>query len=839
MAGEGCRREVRTLGESDLIITEEVERGEEFEVDVETDLGDDGQHAVVVRSELLGPGQGEEEETSPLYFNVGQSGMMKGWQISYRSQYAERVLCPTPGDQKLRIFVSTLSTKRQKFRLTVGVSDFLLAPGQAKHHIPVALNAPRVFRFHFPGNDTGDNYEVKITNSSLAACTIISIQKAQECPQTFFDDESNIRFGSSYQTMLEKSAMIVSKERYPDGFNLVLLGLRNNSQCYMKNIPTSEELGQSSMNVSVVVKRMKKGFIISENIVTDSILMVFGFYFSIALFFLAVTWILDKCFGFELEGMYGTVEAFLKKKESLARKQITNNALKNTVQLALIPRDQVDGQLGQTNGDIEPEPEPEKTPPWTFPWQCEWQGQDDAEENNDSADRQAEEGNVDDVDGGETNNVDNTRPWVKVAKSAVSGTRSVKDTRQTYRTLDQTCRTLHDQHRQRLRSQLFSWLIVLAGIFYALPAFQMVFNHQNPFLHGGDQDICYYNFFCVFPYGKLADFGHVFSNVGYAISGLYFIIKVYIRRLKFEKISSKLAYIGIPEQVGIFYALGGALTLEGVLSGIYHICPTSANFQFDTTFMFFIAVLIFLKLYQFRHADTTLTAQLVFLLIGVVLTLEVIGYFTSNTAFWVLFIITYMFFMLIFILKIYLNEKRFKTVFSIIYNKLTNCCSFENESIRFCNLLPCIIVILINILMATFFAISARPGVSRYLLAILMINMMCYEVYYVSRKIHLRLRRTNWRENEGIRPITLIYLLMSLVFMAGACYFFIKELKTSAGTPAESRNKNDECVLLIFDNHDMWHFLSAAGLYQHLMFVLTLEDYNIGYMKQRKHIAVF
>jgi len=369
----------------------------------------------------------------------------------------------------------------------------------------------------------------------------------------------------------------------------------------------------------------------------------------------------------------------------------------------------------------------------------------------------------------------------------------------------------------------------------------MVFNHQNPFLHGGDQDICYYNFFCVFPYGKLADFGHVFSNLGYCISGLYFIMKVYIRKLKFEKISSKLTCTGIPEQVGLFYALGGALTLEGVLSGIYHICPTSANFQFDTTFMFFIAVLIFLKLYQFRHADTTLTAQLVFLLIGVVLTLEVIGYFTSHPAFWAVFIITYMFFMLIFILKIYLNEKRFKKVFAFIYNKLTSCCSYEKGN--FCNLLrdllPCIIVIIINILMATFFAVSQRPGVSRYLLAILMVNMMCYEVYYVFRKMHLRLRKSDWRENEGIRPITVLYLLMSMVFMAGACYFFIKELKTSAGTAAESRNKNEECFLLIFDNHDMWHFLSAAGLYQHFMFLLTLEDYNIGYMKQRKFITVF
>ena len=55
---------------------------------------------------------------------------------------------------------------------------------------------------------------------------------------------------------------------------------------------------------------------------------------------------------------------------------------------------------------------------------------------------------------------------------------------------------------------------------------------------------------------------------------------------------------GIPEQFGIFYALGGALSMEGVLSGCYHICPTKVNFQFDTTFMYVIAVLVFLKVYQ-------------------------------------------------------------------------------------------------------------------------------------------------------------------------------------------------------------------------------------------------
>jgi len=822
-------RDIRTLRGSDLTITEEVSRDKEFEVDVETNLENDGRNTIIVKTDLLD----QDEETSPLYFHVGQAGIMAGWQISARSPTAERVLSPLPGVQKLRIFVSTESTKKLRFNLTVSVFDFLLLPDKPKEDILVAKNKPKVFRFKFPNDITKDTFMVKITNSSLAACSIVAIQNASKSPQTFFDDESNIRFGSSYQTMLQKSAMVVTRKNYPDGFNLVLLVKSDYSDCYRKDKPSSDEKEANSMTMKVVVESLGEG-VMTEDIVQDSIIIVIGFYIALALLFFTISICLDKCFGFELEGMYGTVEAILKKKERITRKEAINAGLRNMANLALVSNneDHVDGPVVES----QPNSEEEKKPKYKFPWQAEWQPQSDTvTAENTSC--------IDNVDGGEANNgsiemENNARAWTKLAKPGSTTTKLPK-ANQNFRTLDQTSKTVKECHRQRLRSQLFSWLIVLSGIFYALPAFQMVFNHQNPFIKGGDQDICYYNFFCLFPYGKLADFGHVFSNIGYCISGLYFILKVYIRRLKFEKSKDKLDCTGIPEQVGIFYALGGALTLEGVLSGIYHICPTSANFQFDTTFMFFIAVLIFLKLYQFRHADTTLTAQLVFLLIGVILTLEVIGYFTSHVAFWAVFIFIYMVFMLIFILKLYLDEKNFKSVFSFLYKKLANCCSFEKESIRLLDILPCMFVILINILMATFFAISQRPGVSRYLLAILMINMMCYEVYYVCRKIHLRMRVSNWRENEGIRPITLVYLLMSMVFMAGACYFFIKELKTSAGTAAESRNKNDECTLLIFDNHDMWHFLSAAGLYMHFMFLLTLEDYNISYMKQRKFITVF
>lgn len=40
----------------------------------------------------------------------------------------------------------------------------------------------------------------------------------------------------------------------------------------------------------------------------------------------------------------------------------------------------------------------------------------------------------------------------------------------------------------------------------------------------GDQDLCYFNFLCAHPLGELTDFNHVYSNLGYVLLGLLFII---------------------------------------------------------------------------------------------------------------------------------------------------------------------------------------------------------------------------------------------------------------------------------------------------------------------------
>ena len=70
-------------------------------------------------------------------------------------------------------------------------------------------------------------------------------------------------------------------------------------------------------------------------------------------------------------------------------------------------------------------------------------------------------------------------------------------------------------------------------------------------------------------------------------------------RLRKNGITTKY---GLPQHNEMYYAMGIALIFEGFLSATYHICPTNRNFQFDTVFMFILAILMMSKIYQFRDA---------------------------------------------------------------------------------------------------------------------------------------------------------------------------------------------------------------------------------------------
>lgn len=123
-------------------------------------------------------------------------------------------------------------------------------------------------------------------------------------------------------------------------------------------------------------------------------------------------------------------------------------------------------------------------------------------------------------------------------------------------------------------------------------------------------------------------------------------------------------------------------------------------------------------------------------------------------------------------------------------------------------------------------------GISSYLLYIFVANLVVYTAFYITMKII---------HGEKILVPTMVYAVLALGFwipgwrpkfgtlsscssIAGL-YFFQNPPNSFEGTAAQSRNYNKECNMFHFyDYHDIWHFLSAAGMFFCFMLLLTLDE---------------
>ncbi|XP_071487172.1 SID1 transmembrane family member 1-like [Diadema antillarum] len=175
----------------------------------------------------------------------------------------------------------------------------------------------------------------------------------------------------------------------------------------------------------------------------------------------------------------------------------------------------------------------------------------------------------------------------------------------------------------------YAWNLFTVSVFYALPVVQLVITYQVVTKTTGNQDSCYYNFMCAKPYGWFSAFNNVFSNTGYVFLGFLFLLLVW-RRDYIHKKRVEMGYInetvnGIPKHYGLLYALGYALVMEGVMSGCYHVCPNRANYQFDTAYMYMIACLGMLKMYQQRHPDINANSYISFALFALILFIGFLG----------------------------------------------------------------------------------------------------------------------------------------------------------------------------------------------------------------------
>uniref|UniRef100_A0A8C7SEL5 SID1 transmembrane family member 2 n=1 Tax=Oncorhynchus mykiss TaxID=8022 RepID=A0A8C7SEL5_ONCMY len=362
--------------------------------------------------------------------------------------------------------------------------------------------------------------------------------------------------------------------------------------------------------------------------------------------------------------------------------------------------------------------------------------------------------------------------------------------------------------------QIYFWNIATIGVFYALPVIQLVITYQTVVNVTGNQDICYYNFLCAHPLGNLSAFNNILSNLGYVMLGLLFLLIVLQRDVihsrALDRNDLNALECGIPKHFGLFYAMGTALMMEGLLSACYHVCPNYTNFQFDTSFMYMIAGLCVLKLYQKRHPDINASAYTAYACLAAVIFFSVLGvvFGKGNMVFWIVFSVLHILATMLLSTQLYymgrwrLDSGILRRIVYVIYTDCIRQCSGPMYIDRMVLLVMGNIV---NWSLAAYGLLKTPNDFASYLLAIAICNLLLYFAFYIIMKL---------RSGERIQCMAMVCILFTAVVWGFALFFFFQGLSTWQKTPAESREHNRDCIVLsFFDDHDIWHFLSSIAMF--------------------------
>jgi len=294
-----------------------------------------------------------------------------------------------------------------------------------------------------------------------------------------------------------------------------------------------------------------------------------------------------------------------------------------------------------------------------------------------------------------------------------------------------------DNWHRKLRSVTYLYLIPLVSIFYIIPSAQMVFINR-----AGSNEPCFFNYGCARPWWIFDSFNHIYSNAGYIWLGLCFILLVKIKSYYFPE--DRGSEYGLPQQYSVFYAMGFAMIFQGVLSCIFHVCPSNMSLQFDTTMMYLIMTLVFVKIYQFRHPDTTINAFLCMFTLCLALIFEALSlYIVQNTITKALFISTFslLYFGIIMYLGVnfYFNRSikkswHLKKNLEKLKKKLEEPGLLAHK-LRFVTSVMFVVVNIVVFLYVLYSIGSKGTSLSTPFILIFGGNMFIYVTYYMARKI--------------------------------------------------------------------------------------------------------
>ena len=369
----------------------------------------------------------------------------------------------------------------------------------------------------------------------------------------------------------------------------------------------------------------------------------------------------------------------------------------------------------------------------------------------------------------------------------------------------------------------YSYITGVAGFVLMIGAGQFVFANWHLMIQEGDRDTCYYNDFC-YRVSKYDDipFNLMISNLAYMIHGLILAISVmYMEAKLFSRYRNSN---DLPPQYAFSmgYAFAWALFFEGCFSLVYHLCPTKLTFQFDTGFMFVIAGLIVVLLYngiemKENSGERGFVDAANFFLYFLV-PLYIFNYFgtlshsetelVNAPAFFTFVVIWWIFITFWTGWKLFPD---FSCSRSYIKENLCKCICFFVSFV-----LPFIVcwVSSSNIPQA-FLIICILEG------AIAIIgNALC------------NWKKIKWAKCEESACnvcIQVAYIVLMVILWCVAGWIFAKKATTDKTlSPEKSRDYNQECIILnFFDAHDLWHILSSHALLMSayvVMFMSHKED---------------
>ncbi|NXR65399.1 SIDT2 protein, partial [Rhadina sibilatrix] len=773
-----------------------------------------------------------DQKDRPVLFVVRQKEAVVSFQVPlilrglYQRKYAyqevSRTLCQpqTKAEVETQHFyvdVSTLSLNTSYQLRVTRVENFVLRTNE-RFSFNATAAQPQYFKYEFP--EDVDSVIVKVTSAMAFPCSVISIQDIL-CP--VYDLDNNVAFIGMYQTMTKKAAITVQKKDFPShSFYVVVVVKTEDEACggalpyypLSKDASPDEPVDQHNRQKTLEV--MVSPAITSEAYVR-SVLFCLGIFLSFYILTLLIAcW--ESCRQHKRKGLLaamdspsldtghsrGIPDSFLNHGpyDSYGYGSFGNGSSSST--------EAVTDSLGSAEVSYS------------------YVGQEQFKRRTPSAPTRPlsiamGERSLENVAG---------RPRLdslsSVEEDDYDTLADIDYDKNVIRTKQYLCvadLARKDKRVLRKKYQIYFWNIATIAVFYALPVIQLVITYQTVVNVTGNQDICYYNFLCAHPLGNLSAFNNILSNLGYVLLGLLFLLIILQREINYNRAllrnDAHALECGIPKHFGLFYAMGTALMMEGLLSACYHVCPNYTNFQFDTSFMYMIAGLCMLKLYQKRHPDINASAYSAYACLALVIFFSVVGvvFGKGNTAFWIVFSVIHIVATLLLSTQLYymgrwkLDSGILRRILHVLYTDCVRQCSGPMYVDRMVLL---VMGNIINWSLAAYGLIVRPNDFASYLLAIGICNLLLYFAFYIIMKL---------RSGERIKLIPLLCIISTSVVWGFALFFFFQGLSTWQKTPAESREHNRDCILLdFFDDHDIWHFLSSIAMFGSFLVLLTLDD---------------